>query len=1325
MQMSWKAKYVLMVYVCICSVALYAQQKPDRHNFIFSNLNTSDGLSSARIYSIMQSADGAMWFGTKNGVDRYNGYSIRNYDLFKGTQFSDACGRSARMVSDSGKNIYAYDNKGKFYAYNEVLDRFELKYDLSRIVSASVILNSVYIDKRLNYYFALEDGLYLIRNNGKKGWINRHLCVKDLNMIGSRSEQLIVGTAHGALVYNTKTGKARRVTGPICVLSSFYDAHTQCIWFGSFHHGIKVYDARSWKEVLMPSLDRLPKTPVRSIEQMNPSTLLFGIDGAGVYASLKDGKATWLLFNAEDKTNNSLHGNGIYSIRTDRFGDIWIGSYSGGVDMAIPTGRLMKIVQHEYLNNQSLVNSCVNAVLEDGEGNVWYATDRGVSVQNKITGKWHHSLYSKVAITLCRSGHGSVLVGTYGDGVFEVFPDGMEHLAYSVSNGKLKTDYVYSILKDKDGDIWIGCLDGPTARIVKGKTEYYNLQQVQTIAETPDGRIAVGTSNGLYAINKNSGVIESYFTYKDFPKTDINFFVQSALFTGKDVAWIATDGGGIYVYNKRLKRLRNINTSNGLPSNTVYALGQDRLGRIFASTELGLALVSSKNLKVVNVNFVKGLEREYKRMSIAKMDNGNFILGTSSGAVIIDPQQIARLAYKTNLRFVRIELQGMNNDEEVEWRTETYKMMQKGTLRLSHDQNTFDIIFESINYKYQHDIAYQYMLEGFDHYWSKPSLNQIAHYTNLPPGNYRFLVKNISRSDGKIISQKSIDVYIAQPWWNSWMAWIVYSVLFAALVYLTWQFYYNRMENRYYDEKIRFFVNTAHDIRTPLSLVLAPLHDIAEDNTLSGSARNYLDIARRNGEKLLKMVTQLLDFQKVERKLANMNVQQMNVRKMLNDQIDKFTLIASQKHISLTLGECPENETVWMDVDMADKIFENLLSNAVKYTLDGGHVCIRAWNDDSHIYIEVKDDGIGIPKKSQKHIFQNFYRADNAVNSKEIGSGLGLMLVKRLVARHQGKLTFESRENIGTTFLITLQKGHEHLNTFHDGTEHTAADDKKDNTTGFVYSDNSPVKNDEDRETLLFVDDNDELRNYIQLSFSSSYRVRTVESGEAALAFLEHDVCDIVVSDVMMPGMNGADLCRTIKENPETSWLPVILLTAISGRDFVIKGLEGGADDYITKPFDVEILKKKIDGILRNHRRLSKYYLERSLEIARDESKKQEPTEQMVEDDGQEQINERDRMFIEKVTSIVMENISSTDFNIDRLCRDMAMSRTLFYGRLKKLTSKSPQDFIRIIRLERAASLIREGKTVLDVSVMTGFVNVKHFSTTFKKHFGVSPSKYK
>ena len=408
-------------------------------------------------------------------------------------------------------------------------------------------------------------------------------------------------------------------------------------------------------------------------------------------------------------------------------------------------------------------------------------------------------------------------------------------------------------------------------------------------------------------------------------------------------------------------------------------------------------------------------------------------------------------------------------------------------------------------------------------------------------------------------------------------------------------------------------------------------------------------------------------------------------------------------------------------IGVDNRHFENILSNAIKYTPDGGKVTVSSsLAEDNMISIHVSDTGIGIPMSEKKHIFQSFYRASNAVNSQEKGSGLGLMLTKQLVEKLGGKLTFESEEGKGTTFSFTLPVAE-------------AAVSAEVSTS------------DQYRDTILFVDDNADLRQYIRMAFSDTYHVVDVESGEEAIRYLrENGECDIVVSDVMMPGIQGDELCRRIKENKEISWLPVILLTAKAGRDFMIEGLGLGADDYIAKPFDSAILASKIDSMLKNRRRLSQYYMERSLALVRageasvkassgaasassDENKKSSDENITSSDENKidsVELDSQDQAFIDKTTQLVMTNLSDTDFNIDRLCREMAMSRTLFYGRLKNLTGQAPQDFIRLIRLEQAAMYLEQGDSVMDVSVKAGFVNVKYFSTVFKKHFGVSPSKY-
>ena len=807
--------------------------------------------------------------------------------------------------------------------------------------------------------------------------------------------------------------------------------------------------------------------------------------------------------------------------------------------------------------------------------------------------------------------------------------------------------------------------------------------------------------------------------------------------------WIGTDGGGLYDYDLTTNTFRNYTTQESLPSNAVYGLIKGKNGKLWLSTDKGLAFIYQG--KVVNLNFFKGLEREYNRMSVACTSDGRMLFGSNDGVVALAPMFAKGLNYAAPLRIHRVEVEGVERTDQ--WNETLFEMLQEGTLQLHHHENTLIVSFESINYQYQHDIQYQYYLEGYDRNWSKPSSYQLARFVNLPSGSYVLHVKAICRSNGRELGETSLKISIAQPWWNTWWAWIVYLCILTAILYFAWQYYKERLQRRYYDEKINFFVNTAHNIRTPLSLVLAPLVDLSKDSHLSEKSRVFLDMAQRNGNKLLKMVTELLDFQKVEQSAELVRLQDVELPMFLRLQVEKFIVAAQEKHIHLSLEACPQH-LVHTDVKMMDLILENLLSNAIKYTPEGGKVTLSASIEGKTAQILVSDTGIGIPKAEIKNIFKSFFRASNAVNSQEMGSGLGLMLTRQLVEKLGGKLTFVSEEGKGTTFHVVLPLGNsaasstqpveEAQNVETISSNHQDVHDEEMKSVASSDDQNSEVSKD----TLLFVDDNEDLRQYICMTFSDTYRVVDVESGDAALKYLEEGgECDIVVSDVMMPGMQGDVLCQRIKENKDTSWLPVILLTAKAGRNFMIEGLGLGADDYIAKPFDAAILASKIDSMLKNRRRLSQYYMERSLALVRGEvsaksnSSKQvmdlnaadEPIETIqasYEKEEQAILNPQDQAFVEKATRLVLDNLSDTDFTIDRLCQEMAMSRTLFYGKLKTLTGQGPQDFMRLIRLEQAAMFLKQGDSVLDVSVKAGFVNVKYFSTVFKKYFGVSPSKY-
>lgn len=570
--------FLWLLCMVLCS-QLHAQEHLTRNMLMLSNLNTDYGLSSARVYSIVEAEDGAMWISTKRGVDRYNGQQVRNYTLATDMQFSDASGRNIKLTKDSQQHIYAYDNKGKIYIYNKVKDTFQLQVNLLNVLGGSVVLNDLLVDDKGCFWMALDRGVYRMApqsiagskdktahsspNKGK--YILKNTYVNHIRFIG---KQLLIGSPSGVFAYSPNAAQPRLLLRGYSVLSSYHDVKAHQIWLGTFHRGIVLLDDRTWKPlsslVQFSSLADIPLIPVRSIIPYDAATILMAVDGAGVYAYDKKTCKTNLLLNTDGRPENVLHGNGVYALCKDHLGDLWIGSYSGGVDMAIPMEHTLEFVRHEYLNSQSLINNGVNDVMQSVDAlgrnsKIWYATDKGVSIYDEQTQQWHHALYNKVVLTLCQTADGKVLAGTYGDGIFQVHADGSSSRAYSVSNGKLKTDYVYSIFKDSEGGLWIGCLDGDLVHIpsslekngnVDNSVNYLPINEVQSIVESPEKKsIAVGTSHGCYRIDKRSLRVSRFFYPSEFPVFDYNFFVNAMAFQDARHIWIATDGGGLYLYD--------------------------------------------------------------------------------------------------------------------------------------------------------------------------------------------------------------------------------------------------------------------------------------------------------------------------------------------------------------------------------------------------------------------------------------------------------------------------------------------------------------------------------------------------------------------------------------------------------------------------------------------------------------------------------------------------------------------------------------------------------------------------------------------------------
>lgn len=741
------------------------------------------------------------------------------------------------------------------------------------------------------------------------------------------------------------------------------------------------------------------------------------------------------------------------------------------------------------------------------------------------------------------------------------------------------------------------------------------------------------------------------------------------------------------------------------------ALLIDHSNMLWITTDHGLAcLPPQPSMQIYNQNFEQVMSRFYNRSAATLLADGRIALGSTTGVLIFKPH-ISLTSYQSpSLQLTDFRIDNIDARESAGMRPELMQMLADSTIILSYRHNSFTMGFESVSFRYQEDIAYEYMLQGFDRNWNKLGNNEQLRYTNVSPGRYRLCIRSYSLNSGLILSSRTTCITICQPWWNTWWAWILYIMTLWGIIGAVIKSKQQQLVRHYMNEKIAFFVSIAHDIRTPLTLVKAPLDELRHDSTLHEDAVRSIGLAHSNLNKLLDILSQLLDFERIDHSSMKPQIEAVPLKQITDNLLTIFQPLCQQQQKTLQTSNIDCRLGVWADTKLLNRILTNLLSNALKYTPAGGKISIRAKAEADKVKIIVSDTGIGISPKEQKKLFTSFFRASNAISSGTPGIGLGLLQAKRLATLLKGDIKVSSVVNQGSEFTLILNKA-----TITNSAASVATPAMERPVTM-----EAPILCDSDKDTLLIVEDNDELRLYMRRIFEPIYCVIDKSNAQEALEYMETQYPSLVLSDIMMPGMQGDEMCNRIKSNPATSGIPVILLTAKTFRTSIIEGLHKGADDYIAKPFDIDILKAKIQTQIENRKRLRQYYTQIAL-------RHDLPTSKTIEEMPTIQSsmpNSADSAFVEKATQIVKENISNFEFDIDQLCRDMAMCRTLFHERLKALTGHTPQDFIRIIRLEQAAALLQQGIPVTDVSIQTGFVNSKYFSTLFKKYFGVQPSRY-
>lgn len=889
------------------------------------------------------------------------------------------------------------------------------------------------------------------------------------------------------------------------------------------------------------------------------------------------------------------------------------------------------------------------------------------------------------------------------------------------SDSDIRPDkYIRSIMKDSAGNIWFG--------------GYYNLKQIDfsrknirtypglngitDIIEKDEKHMWIGTATGLYLLDKENGE----FQYISMPIE--SFYINALYQSDNGLLYIGTSNSGLLIYDYENKSFEHFHKDNcPLISNNIYTILSDEDQSILLSTENSLTSYYPSEKVFHNWTKEQGLKSDhFNSASGVLRKNGNFILGSTDGAIEFHKDMMIPRNYKFQMIFsdLRVFYQTVYLGDEgspLEVDIDETKV-----LKLKYNQNIFSLRISSINYDYPSLILYSWKLEGFYDGWSRPEKDCLIRFTNLSPGKYTLRVRAISSEDRRIVlEERDMDIMIEQPIWLSIWALLLYALVIAAIITITLRVIILRKQRKTSDEKIRFFINTAHDIRTPLTLIKAPLEELSEKEDLTPGGRSNMNTAIRNVNALLRLTTNLINFERADTYSSALYVSEYELSTYMEEMINAFRAYADVKRVSLTYESNFRYMNVWLDKDKMDSILKNLISNALKYTPEGGSVHIFAAETEDNWSVEVKDTGIGIPASEQKKLFRMHFRGSNAINSKVTGSGIGLLLVWKLVRLHKGKINFNSTEGKGSCIKVIFPKKEKYyrkaVHSPKPGSEkvvYTESGVPKNISLSTVY-DTARQKQQQngDLPKILIVEDNDELREYLRNTLSDDYTIQVCSYGKQALDIVKEYMPNMIISDIMMPEMRGDELCHKLKNDIETSHIPIILLTALNNDRNIIEGLKTGADEYIVKPFNIGILRATIANILTNRSLLRHKYA--NLELNDEES-------------DTACINcstEIDWKFISTVKKSVEDNMDNSSFTVDVLCNLLNMSRTSFYNKIKALTDQAPADYIRLIRLKRAAQLLKEQQhSITEVAEMTGFSDAKYFREVFKKHFNVSPSQY-
>jgi signal transduction histidine kinase/ligand-binding sensor domain-containing protein/DNA-binding response OmpR family regulator len=1359
------------------------QLKAQKLSLKFKHITSTQGLSNNTVETIYQDARGFMWFGTRDGLNRFDGNKITVFKNRPGDPASISDNYIRCMVKDVHQALWVGTINGlnKFDPYRNTFKRY--KHDPLRKGSLSGNgITCIYTGKKAELWIGTDGGgldLYDAKKDNFKHFRHKEndpnsLQSDEVNCLYEDSKRnLWIGTDKGLSLLNLRNGKlttvfnlagnpAFRINYAILKIQEDKQGN---IWLGTFNDGLIAVNlgaqtVRQFRHVNKDSFS-LSTDQVRSLLADSKGNIWAG----GINGSLDRYRPDRNNFDHslnEPGNSLSLSQKTISAIFEDNQNNLWIGTHRGGINFYAPLADKFQLFQQQP-NTNSLSYNDVKAFYEDDSNNIWIGTDGGgLNLYAPLTNTFRHfrynvyhaeSISSDAVLSINQDRFKNLWIGTWGGGLNlmnkekRTFTHFTHHPA---DKNSISSNYVQTTLADSEGNFWIATYYGglnlfnPQTRQFKRvtsdalqRTSLYG-NNIVSLNEDKDKNLWIGTDDGgLNCYNLIRKKFSHYFVNGE--KTpDIRVIYTDS----RGRVWVGQTG--LYLFDKNTNKFALYTEKGGLSVEFIKGITEDEKGNLWISTSNGLTKFNADTRAFKKYNVADGLqELEFEAGAFMKTRDGEMYFGGINGFNKFYPRnirlnQFVAPVYLTHFEIFNQPVSPGQQDSPLQGDISLTRQ-----IKLNHTQSTLSFEFSVLNYTAPENNQYAYKLEGFDKSWHYNQTERKANYTNLDPGHYTFYVK-AANNDGVWSNRHAyVHIDISPPFWATWWFESIVVLSSAALIYFLLGFKKNldlqKIEKNKREEihqmQLQFFTNISHEFRTPLSLILGPLEKMMKEDTKL-VFKQYYETIHRNANRLLLLINELMDFRKAESGALKLRVMQGNLNLFISEIVEDFENLALQKQIDFQLIAQQDFGETWFDRQILEKITLNLIDNAFKYTAAGGKITVELYANAHHfssayenkiaagndfhpqktVFIRVSDNGIGISRDSINHLFERYYRITDA----HLGSGVGLAIVKSLTLLHKGNLTVFSNRDMGTDFVISLPVDkndylteEKWIPTAEDLGTQLESIIAPYHQSDYHELNGKPAALAEIQKgphiyKILLVDDDYELRTFLKNILSDFYEVSEAVDGVSGLEKAKEDMPDMIISDLMMPEMNGIDFCKKIKGDPKTSQVPFIILSAKDAIGSKIAGAGSGADLYFPKPVSINLLLISINNIFEQRkilkeRFLKDYFLE-ATELTDSTS---------------------DQAFLDQFTRLIAQELSNADLDVDYICREIGMSKTKLYHKIKRISGQSIGEFVRTYRLKKAAYIIvHEDVLLTDVMYRVGIQTQSYFTKAFKKEFGKTPSQF-